>query len=88
MGKSDNKLDNHVYNCGGFESLTKKERNTKEPFFDLHIMLTCSDYNKLLSYESKLHASGIDTMNRWYAWYEQRLVKEVKIKHQQQQTNR
>ena len=64
LGKSDNKFDNHVYSCGGLELLTKKERNNKEPFFDLHIMLTCNDYNKLLSYETKLHASGIDTMNR------------------------
>ena len=49
-------------------------------------MLTCNDYNKLISYESKLHASGIDTMNRWYAKYEQRRVKEAKKIHQQQQT--
>ena len=44
--------------------LTKKERNAKEPFFNLHILLACNDYNKLLSYEAKFHALGMDTMNR------------------------
>ena len=34
-----------------------------KPFFKLNIMMVVSDYNKLLGYESRLHALGHDTMN-------------------------
>ena len=30
----------------------------------LYIMLECSSYHRLLDYEKKFHAAGMDTMNR------------------------
>ena len=63
-GKSTDQFDNHVHTCGGLESLTKEEKKEKEPYFKLYIMMVCSSYNKLLSYEKKFHATGMDTMNK------------------------
>ena len=34
-----------------------------EPYFKLYILMVCSNYHKLLSYESALHARGLDTIN-------------------------
>ena len=63
-GTSSDIFDQHVYSCSGMEFLTKEEKQANEPYFKLHIMMVCSDYNKLLSYESKFHALKMDTLNR------------------------
>ena len=58
-------FDKHVYQCGKLAEIPDiKERNKKEPFFKLYIMLECSNYHKLLYYERKFHNLGMDTMNR------------------------
>ena len=58
-------FDKHVFSCGRLAEIKDiKERNKKEPFFKLHIMLECNDYQKLLDYERKFQNSGMDTMNR------------------------
>ncbi len=64
LGNSSNIFDNHVHACGNLALLTNKKRNAKEPFFNLHILLACNDYNKLLCYEAKFHVLDMDTMNR------------------------
>ena len=58
-GKTSDKFDNHVYNCG-------KTRNLPaiEPYFKMYMFMALSDYNKLRNYESNLHAQGHDTMNK------------------------
>ena len=58
-GKSSNQFDRHVNRCA---KMMKMDFN--EPFFELHILMTVNDYDKLLSYEFKLHSKSLDTMNR------------------------
>ena len=57
-GKSTNIFDKHVFGCA-------KERGMDllEPYFKLYILMVCNNYHKLLSYESALHARGLDTLN-------------------------
>ena len=58
-------FDKHVFACGKLGLISDiKERNKKEPFFELHIMLECNDYHRLLDYERKFQNAGMDTMNR------------------------
>ena len=58
-------FDKHVFACGRLAEIPEvKERNKKEPFFKLHIMLECNDYQRLLDYERKFQNAGMDTMNR------------------------
>ena len=58
-GTGTDMFDNHVFNCANNKGLP-----LIEPFFKLYIMMVCSDYNKLLDYESRFHSLGLDTMNR------------------------
>ena len=58
-GTGSDKFDIHVFNCA-----KSKGMPLVEPFFKLYIMMVCNDYHKLLDYESKFHAQGLDTMNR------------------------
>ena len=64
LGNSSNIFDEHVYSCSGMALLTKEEKHTREPYFKLHLMMACSDYHKLIPYESKLHSLKMDTLNR------------------------
>ena len=61
-GTGDNIFDKHVHQCANFSgpSLPK----TLEPYFSLHVMMVLSDYDRLLGYESRLHACGHDTINK------------------------
>ena len=64
-GTGTGDFDNHVHNCGKLGEIPEiEERNKREPFFKLYIMLECSNYHKLLDYERKFHNAGMDTMNR------------------------
>ena len=58
-GRTSDKFDNHVFECAG-----KQGMDLVEPFFKLHILMVCNSYHKLLSYESSLHARGLDTINK------------------------
>ena len=55
-GKGTDIFDNHVYSCSRSQGLA-----ITEPLFILYVMMACSDYNKLLSIERKLHLAGHDT---------------------------
>ena len=57
-GKSTKNFDKHVFGCA-------KERGMDllEPYFKLYILMVCNNYHKLLSYESALHARGLDTLH-------------------------
>ena len=58
-------FDKHVFACGKLGLIPDiEERNKLEPFFKLHIMLECNDYQRLLGYEKKFQNAGMDTMNR------------------------
>ena len=52
-------FDIHVHNCAKSSKVP-----LSEPFFKLYAYMTLSNYNKLRTYEKKLHAKGFDTMNR------------------------
>lgn len=56
-GKSTDIFDNHVFGCPQSLGLTPSE-----PYFLLYVMMACSDYNKLLNIERKLHLKGHDTV--------------------------
>ena len=56
-GKGTDIFDNHVYNCARSKGLA----GVTEPNYLMYIMMECSDYNKLLSIERKLHLAGHDT---------------------------
>ena len=56
-GKGTDVFDNHVFNCAKSKGLA----TITEPNFLLYVMMECSDYNKLLSIERKLHLDGHDT---------------------------
>ena len=64
LGTSSNIFDEHVYNCSGMALLTKEEKQAREPYFKLHLMMACSDFHKLIPYESKFHSLKMDTLNR------------------------
>ena len=55
-GRSSDKFDNHVYGCPRTLGIAPQE-----PFFLLFVMMSCSDYNKLLNIERALHLKGHDT---------------------------
>ena len=55
-GKSTDVFDNHVFGCPQAQGLAPSE-----PYFRLYVMMACSDYNKLLNIERKLHLEGHDT---------------------------
>ena len=61
-GTGDDVFDKHVHECANFDgpSLPK----SLEPFFYLNVMMVLSDYDRLLGYESRLHACGHDTINK------------------------
>ena len=64
-GTGTGAFDKHVHKCGKLSEIPDiKERNKKEPFFKLFIMLECNNYHKLLDYERKFQNAGMDTMNR------------------------
>ena len=58
-GNTTDKFDNHVYNCA-------KVLNVPliEPYFQLYVFLTISDYTRLRNYEKSFHTRGYDTMNK------------------------
>ena len=57
-------FDKHVFECGKLGKIPDiEERNKKEPFFKLYIMLECNSYHKLLDYERKFQNAGMDTLN-------------------------
>ena len=56
-GTQTDDFDNHVFECGPQRGMNF------EPYFKLYILMVCSNYHKLLSYESSLHAQGLDTIN-------------------------
>ena len=56
-GKSTDLFDNHVYGCPQALGVTPSE-----PYFLLYVMMACSDYNKLLNIERRLHLQGHDTV--------------------------
>ena len=55
-GKGTDIFDNHVYSCSRSQGLA-----ITEPLFILYVMMACSDYNKLLNIERRLHLAGHDT---------------------------
>ena len=55
-GKTSDKFDNHVYQCARAQNVVPSE-----PYFLLYVMMACSDYNKLLNIERRLHLKGHDT---------------------------
>ena len=55
-GIGSDKFDIHVFNCN--------KLYTEEPFFKLFLMLKLKDDATMLTYESHLHAMGLDTMNK------------------------
>ena len=57
LGKSSDIFDNHVHSCPKTQGLT-----LQEPFFQLYVLMVCSDYNKLINIERKLHLQGHDTV--------------------------
>ena len=61
-GRTPNIFDQHVHTCATAKGMNLLDSNN-EPFFKLHILMVCSNYYKLLSYESALHKKGLDTMN-------------------------
>ena len=63
-GRTTDIFDNHVYKCGHLDTVPEENKKAMEPFFKLYIMLECSSYHRLLDYEKKFHAAGMDTMNR------------------------
>ena len=63
-GRTTDIFDNHVYKCGHLDTVPEENKKAMEPYFKLYIMLECSNYHKLLDYEKKFHAAGMDTMNR------------------------
>ena len=63
-GNTTDIFDNHVYRCGHLDTVPEEDKKAMEPFFKLYIMLECSNYHRLLDYEKKFHAAGMDTMNR------------------------
>ena len=56
-GKGTDIFDKHVYNCAKSKGLA----SVTEPNYLMYFMMECSDYNKLLSIERKLHLAGHDT---------------------------
>ena len=60
-GTGDDIFDRHVHECANFDgpSLPK----SLEPYFYLNVMMVLSDYDRLIGYESRLHACGHDTVN-------------------------
>lgn len=56
-GNSSDIFDNHVHACPKSKGLPPSE-----PFFLLFVFMECSDYNKLLNIERKLHLKGHDTV--------------------------
>ena len=57
-GRTTDDFDNHVFKCD-----KEKCMNLIEPYFKFYILMVCNNYYKLLSYESALHARGLDTLN-------------------------
>ena len=55
-GKSSDIFDNHVFACHRAQGLS-----LQEPYFLLYVLMACSDYNKLINIERKLHLKGHDT---------------------------
>ena len=58
-GRTSDKFDNHVFGCW-----KGKDMEPPETFFKIWILMVCSNYHKLLSHESALHAQGLDTINK------------------------
>ena len=52
-GKGSDIFDNHVYNCKGL--------SLQEPLFHMYVLMACSNYDKLLNIERRLHLQGLDT---------------------------
>ena len=50
-------FDKHVYSCR-----LAKRVPPKEPEFLMFCLMSCSDFNKLLSYERDMHLKGFDTL--------------------------
>ena len=63
-GNTTDIFDNHVYRCGHLDIAPEDKKKAMEPYFKLYIMLECSSYHRLLDYEKKFHAAGMDTMNK------------------------
>ena len=61
-GSGFNIFDNHVYTCANTNGSNISE--DFQPFFIFHIMMVIRDYDRLLSYEAKLHTQRHDTLNR------------------------
>ena len=57
-GSTTDNFDKHVFGCA-----KEKGMEIIEPYFKLYILMVCNTYHKLLSYESALHAKGLDTLN-------------------------
>ena len=56
QGKSSDIFDNHVFACQKSKGIPRRE-----PFFLIYVLMACSDYNKLLNIERRLHLQGHDT---------------------------
>ena len=55
-GKTSDIFDNHVFACHRSKGVPPRE-----PLFLLYVFMACSDYNKLLNIERRLHLQGHDT---------------------------
>ena len=56
-GNGSDKFDQHVHHC------EEKNKELKEPFFKLYLLMELNDEKNLLTYESHFHKLGFDTMN-------------------------
>ena len=52
-GRGSDIFDNHVFNCKG--------PTLREPLFRMYVLMACSNYDKLLNIERRLHLKGLDT---------------------------
>ena len=57
-GDSNDRFDNHVYEC---------KKNESQPYFYLNVMIELNEIKKLLTYENAFHERGMDTMNKFKA---------------------
>ena len=59
-GISTAKFPRHVFQCG------VKNGNLKEPFFEINIMMSLKDPQKLEYYERYFQNKGFDTLNKTF----------------------